>query len=209
MNIAVLHAHHSNIDYMEPLLATKTTKQLHYVDPGLLYIIPKHSTLRIKKLVAQQLARIAESNPDLILITCTNYALYIEDPSISEIPIIKLDDLFFRSLQSFNKASLYFTNPQTVAGTMKRMNDYTKNSIPKNYQTHVIEGIFDWIMANEKDKYDQAIVQYILEKPPEHVIAFPQLSMSNAAKILRQEGLEVLTPIDALQKYLYSYRKLQ
>ena len=199
MRIAGLHAHHSNIDYIEQAFDGQHVELIHFVDPGLIKVIQSNSTMNIAAKVQEQLEWIAASSVDAIIVTCTNYIGYIENSTVAGIPIIKIDEPFFEVLQQHDHAYVYFTNPHTIESTMSRFQRFSKRTnIASDFHISTIEHTFDLIMANKKDAYTKAIVVYVLQQNPQGLIAFPQLSMVQAATELNVLGYNVITPVDAL-----------
>lgn len=202
MIIAGLHAHYSNVEYIENAFKGHHVELIHFVDPGLIKVIQSDPGFDVTKKVQEQLHWIAAVNVDLIIVTCTNYILYIEEPSILGIPIVKIDEPFFDVLKCTNEARIYFTNPHTVDGTMNRFQQFMNEDIASHFQITIIKDTFDLIMSNRKEDYNKAIVNTILEHTPRGLIAFPQLSMATAAEQLKELGFNVITPLDTLKEYL-------
>ncbi|MGN8647277.1 hypothetical protein ACTNEO_14825 [Gracilibacillus sp. HCP3S3_G5_1] len=199
--LVVLHAHHSNIDYTETAVKSTNVEQIHHVDPSLIDAIKNKSTQQIEKRVQVQLEWLASTKPDAILITCTNYSLYIKESEINDIPILKIDELFFKSLIDYPTTTLYFTNPATVEGTINRLKEYYQQlNVKGDFQVEIIEHAFALLMSNKQGAYSEVIMDYIENNPPQGLIVFPQLSMHQAATHLKNKGLSVITLIDALKK---------
>ncbi|SFL92123.1 hypothetical protein SAMN04487943_105100 [Gracilibacillus orientalis] len=199
--LVVLHAHHSNIDFTEAALQDANVEQIHHVDPGFIDVIKNKSKHQIEKRVQTQLEWLAASKPDAILITCTNYSLYIKGSEINDIPILKIDELFFQSLLDYSNVTLYFTNDETVEGTTHRLKDYFKQVKSKvDFQVKLIDHAFELLMSNKHDAYSKVIVDYIGKNPTQGHIVFPQLSMHQAATHLKSKGFNVITPVDTLKK---------
>ncbi|SNZ10152.1 hypothetical protein SAMN05421503_1563 [Terribacillus aidingensis] len=204
MNIACLHAHHSNIDYIEKALASYDVALTHYVDPALMYHIKGYQSFNPYRKVEEQINWISSTNPDAILLTCTNYILYLSTDINLDIPIIKIDEPFFLELKQYKTAKLYFTNPDTVQGTMNRLHLFVNNkSSSKKYSVEIIPNAFQLIMANKKNDYTEAIVEHVLAAEASEIIAFSQLSMVDAAlPIEAKSDVKVITSINALTVYL-------
>ncbi len=199
--LVVLHAHHSNIEYTETALKAANVEQIHHVDPGLIDAIKTKSAHEVEQRAQTQLEWLADSKPDAILITCTNYSLYIRKSAISDIPILKIDELFFRALLDYPAATLYFTNPHTVEGTANRLKDYYKQAkLRADFQVKMIDHAFELLMSNKQDAYNETIVDYIEKDLPQGQIVFPQLSMHQAATRLKNQGYSIITPVDTLKE---------
>jgi hypothetical protein len=202
LNIACLHAHHTNINYIEKALAPYDVALTHFVDPALMDHIKENQSFNPYRKVEEQINWIRSTNPDAILITCTNYILYLPANIKIEIPIIKIDEPFFHELDRYETAKLYFTNPDTVQGTMERLHLFVKSS-RKRYSFETIPNAFQLIMANRKKDYTEAITDYVLAAEASEVIAFPQLSMVDAATLIEAKlDVKIITPINALTIYL-------
>ncbi|WP_211231475.1 hypothetical protein [Paenibacillus harenae] len=197
-----LHAHHSNIAYIQQALASDDRELVHFVEPGLLMRLSSDAEFNVKHAqdkVIEQLEWIARTKVDSILITCTNYiALLKESRLTTSIPILKMDEPYFRYLCGLEERHiLLFTNPATVDGTMKRLNEYAaaqgKEHSP--FEIHVIENAFGFIMQGEKEIYDRIITDYISEllvNDRKQSISVAQLSMVDAAQ---KAELEWAVPI--------------
>jgi glutamate racemase len=188
--IACLHAHHSNIAYMQQALASNERELIHFVDPGLMTRLTSDDQFNVEDAqdkVIEQLEWIARTKVDAILITCTNYVALLDESRLkTAIPIIKIDEPFFRYLCDLTeKQILVFTNQATVDGTMKRLNDYAdlhgKTLSP--IEIHVIEQAFELIMQGDKEQYDLIVSDYLrrlLEAGRNQTISVAQLSMVDA-----------------------------
>src|SRR3954471_6701470 len=94
--LACLHAHYSNIGYIETAFSPYDIELIHFVDPALMYRVTadgNFTELDAQKKVKEQIEWIAQSNVDAILITCTNYIAVLKEEQLSiSIPIIKIDE---------------------------------------------------------------------------------------------------------------------
>ncbi|WP_432702354.1 hypothetical protein [Lysinibacillus sphaericus] len=204
--IGCLHAHHSNIDYIEQAFnGFQEIELVHFVDPGLIQHVEKgtdHLSLKVK----EQLEWIASCNVDVILITCTNYiALLMEQQLSLSIPIIKIDEPFFQTIcEETQPQTILFTNPATVDGTMERLYQYAKlHKKTINVQVKVIDNTFDLIMQGNKAAYNNAIIQYFREIMSDELqIAVAQLSMVEAAQQFEEEfGVAITHPLLSLVEF--------
>lgn len=100
--IGCLHAHYSNIRYIDDALSEFNIELIHFVDPALMYRVTSDEKFQesdAQKKVNEQIAWMAQCDVDAILITCTNYiALLKEDQRSIAVPIIKIDEPFFDSI---------------------------------------------------------------------------------------------------------------
>ncbi len=204
--IGCLHAHHSNIDYIEQAFnGFQEIELVHFVDPGLIQHVTKgadHLSLKVK----EQLEWIASCNIDVILITCTNYiALLKEEQLLLSIPIIKMDEPFFQMIcEETQPQFILFTNPATVDGTMERLYQYAKRHKKAiNVQVKVLDNTFDLIMQGNKAAYNNAIIQYFREIMNDGLrIAVAQLSMVEAAQQFEEEfGVAITHPLLSLVEF--------
>jgi len=98
--IGCLHAHYSNIDYIEQAFQSFQDIELkHFVDPGLIHHVAK-GTCGLSLKVKEQVEWIASCDVDAILITCTNYIALLQENQLSlSIPMIKIDEPFFKPIK--------------------------------------------------------------------------------------------------------------
>lgn len=207
MKLACLHAHHSNIDYIESALAHFKIELMHFVDPGLMNRVthdPSFSQLTARKKVKEQIEWIASCKVDAILITCTNYIALLNEEDLSySIPIIKIDEPYFDAICQMDKPQvILFTNPNTVEGTMKRLKDYADTKQKSlNIEVMVIEGTFELLMQGLNEVYNQMISSYIRKiiDDGKKEISVAQLSMVNASKQIEREiSKTIINPLDTL-----------
>jgi len=205
--IGCLHAHHSNIDYIEQTFNSFQEMELvHFVDPGLIQHVAK-TNVDLSCKVKEQVEWMASCGVDVILITCTNYiALLNEDELSLPIPIIKIDEPFFQSLCEVSQPQIIlFTNPATVDGTMERLYHYAKlHHKTINVQATVIDKTFELIMQGNKQAYNDAIKHYFREIMGDgRSIAVAQLSMVDAAEQFAKEmDLEITHPLQSLVEFV-------
>ena len=97
--LGCLHAHYSNIEYIENAFAPYNIELIHFVDPGLMNQVTKNKNFReseAQRKVIEQIEWIAQCQVDAILITCTNYIALLQEDQLSiTVPIIKIDEPFF------------------------------------------------------------------------------------------------------------------
>ncbi|MFJ7669164.1 hypothetical protein ACIQXI_18995 [Lysinibacillus sp. NPDC097195] len=205
--IGCLHAHHSNINYIEQAFSSfQEIELVHFVDPGLIQHVAK-TNVDLSFKVKEQVEWIASCGVDVILITCTNYiALLNEDELSLSIPIIKIDEPFFQSLCEVTQPQIIlFTNPATVDGTMERLYHYAKlHHKTINVQAKVIDKTFELIMQGNKQAYNDAIRHYFREiMGDSRSIAVAQLSMVEAAEQFAKESeMEITHPLQSLVEFV-------
>ncbi|MCR2804964.1 aspartate/glutamate racemase family protein [Paenibacillus soyae] len=198
--IGCLHAHYSNIAYIEQgvLPGTSAVEWIHFVDPGLMKRVmdnPCFDEAEAKSRVAQQVDWIAKSGVDAILITCTNYiALMGENALTAAVPVIKIDEPLFDDLMRDGAPQvLLFTNPATVEGTMRRFGEHAagKGMSTHTAEARVIDGAFELIMMGRKAEYEQVVSNYIAKifalEGEDRRLAVAQLSMADAAMKAERE----------------------
>ena len=216
MKLACLHAHYSNISYIEQSLSKDNLELVHFVDPGLMDRLTNDKSfqkLDAQKKVKDQLEWIANSNVDAILITCTNYiALLNEDELSISIPIIKIDEPFFEAICNIETPqAIVFSNPATVEGTMTRLNQYAKsNAKTIDVEVFIVENPFDLFMNGLQEEYNQAIAAYLNKMLMEEdkVISVAQLSMVNASQQVERTSLKkIINPLQTLSSYMYVNQK--
>ncbi|MEK4425814.1 hypothetical protein [Solibacillus sp. FSL K6-1523] len=207
--LTCLHAHHSNIPYIENLLKPYPIEISHHVDPGLMDQIknnPNFDRQLAKEKVHAQITWLASTNPDAILITCTNYiALMDSINSPSTIPLIKIDEPFFEKICSITAPQIIvFTNPDTVDGRLARLNDYAKrNGINIDIDVRILPDAFSFIMKGLKNEHDALLAAFMDEliQTEKKVTSVAQLSMVDVARQMSaKHGIHIVNPLDALTK---------
>lgn len=210
--IGCLHAHYSNIEYIQKAIASNDLELVHFVDYGLMSRIASDENFDLTKAqnkVNEQIEWIANTNIDAILITCTNYiAILNEEQLKTSVPIIKIDEPFIHHVCNITEPQiLLFTNPATVEGTMKRLNEFaTTHAKPINIDVQVIENTFELIMQGKKEQYVNEVSNYIkglLVSDPNKTISVAQLSMvETAEKVEREMDVQIGNPLKTLVTYL-------
>ena len=130
--LGCLHAHYSNIEYIENALSPFNIELIHFVDPALMYRVTSDENFQesdAQNKVKEQIEWIAKCNVDAILITCTNYIAILQEDQLSiSVPIIKIDEPYFDYICNIQQPqTILFTNPATVDGTMERLKQYANN----------------------------------------------------------------------------------
>ncbi|MGE7946085.1 aspartate/glutamate racemase family protein [Lysinibacillus sp. NPDC093688] len=208
--LGCLHAHHSNIEYIEQAFQNiEKVELVHFVDPGLIQQVSKGTDGLVFK-VKEQLKWMESCNMDAILITCTNYIALLEEEQLElSIPIIKIDEPFFETVcEEKQPQMILFTNPETVEGTMNRLQQYAllhEKSI--NAEVKVINNTFELIIQGKKDAYNNAIIQTLhdVAREQQH-ISVAQLSMVEAAQQFEKESaLTVIHPLKSLVKFVMRF----
>ncbi|MBE7121315.1 hypothetical protein [Bacillus cereus] len=207
--LACLHAHHSNIEYIDRALQSFGIEIIHFVDPILSH------RLKIEREFEKEQARnklkdiikyIAESDVDTLLLTCTNYIALLDENFKIDIPILKIDEPFFEMICHVEEPqTILFTNNRTVSGTMERLKQYAQqNNKSIHVKVVVIEGIFELIMQGRKEEHDAKLEKYLYEimKDRNEILSVAQLSMVDAAtRVENIIGRNIINPLNALVKY--------
>ena len=210
--IGCIHAHYSNINYLEKVFSPSDLEFLHFVDPGLMHCIQAgHSLSRAdaQAKVREQIEWVANCQVDAILITCTNYIALLEEAVLTTaVPVIKIDEPFFESLcQMKEPQTIVFSNPATVEGTMSRLYQYaTAHQKSIDIEVAVIENSFNLIMNGLKEEYHQKIVEG-LEQLSENnrVLSVAQLSMVEAAKqVENKTSTKIMNPLETLKTSIHN-----
>ncbi|MCM3675055.1 hypothetical protein M3699_14465 [Peribacillus simplex] len=203
--IGCLHAHYTNIEYIETAFSNFDIEWLHFVDPGLMHRVSTDENFKksdAQKRVKEQVEWIAECKVDAILITCTNYIAFINEEQLSlPMPIIKIDEPYFKQICQLQQPQMIlFTNPATVEGTIKRLNAHAEKHGNVDFEVIIIYNAFEFIMQGMGERYDQEIMNFLYQFNNEiRPLSVAQLSMVQAAKRYElQTGKIVLNPLDAL-----------
>ncbi|MGX9135281.1 hypothetical protein ACWV26_13045 [Rummeliibacillus sp. JY-2-4R] len=200
--LGCLHAHFSNISYIEEALSKYSIELQHFVDPGLMMRMANDSnftTAEAKNKVKEQINWIAKTGVDAILITCTNYIALIEENSFWNVPVIKIDEPFFNAFSKLsNPRFLIFTNPKTIEGTTKRLNQHLqKINAPNDYKVVVIPEAFEYLMNGKMKEHNDMVVKSLTKLFSQNSGSFAigQLSMVEAGENIDIELLNLLDPL--------------
>ncbi len=218
MRLGCLHAHHSNIQYIDGILDADRVEPVHFVDPGLMRRIasdPMFTVDKAREQVRRQLAWMATGGLDAILITCTNYIAALPDEPIDlPIPIVKLDEPFFAYLCGQEAPQLLlFTNPATVEGTMQRLHRYAeREGCRLTVEAEVVEHTFDLVMAGRTADYASAVSEHlcaVVRSGRYRSISVAQLSMVEAARRAgATTGVQIGHSLDPLRDRLAEFQAL-
>ncbi|MEH6942466.1 hypothetical protein [Bacillus sp. JJ722] len=204
--LACLHAHFSNIQYIEQSLSSYDIELIHFVDPGLIHRVNHDRHFQpenAQKKVKEQIEWMANCGVDAILITCTNYiALLPEDDLLASVPILKIDEPYFEYISSIRQPqTIIFSNAATVKGTMERLNQYaTRKQRSLNVDVMIIPDVFELIMKGLQQEYTQAVSTFLINtsKDKEN-LSVAQLSMVEAAQQVEEATLiTIINPLNLL-----------
>ncbi|NRD79553.1 hypothetical protein HPT25_19515 [Bacillus sp. BRMEA1] len=205
--LGCLHAHYSNIDYIENALSSYDIELLHFVDPGLMNRVTSDENFKsadAQKKVKDQIEWISQCHVDAILVTCTNYIAILQEDQLSiSVPIIKIDEPYFEYISNINEPQIIlFTNPATVKGTMERLNQYVyNNQKPVDLEVMVLDNAFDLLMQGQIVEYNQELYNFLNQiiRNENKVISVAQLSMVDASKqIENQTSRTIINPLNPL-----------
>lgn len=216
--LGCLHAHYSNIEYIENAFSLFNIELIHFVDPALMYRVTlnenfQESDAQFK--VKEQIEWIAQCNVDAILITCTNYIAILQEDQLSiSVPIIKIDEPFFDYLCNIQQPqTILFTNPATVEGTVERLKHHANNHQKSlDLEVSVINSTFELIMQGLKEEYDQEIAKFLNQiiKDTKKVISVAQLSMVDASQQVEYKTSKtIINPLITLVSYIVNQLKLE
>lgn len=201
--LGCLHAHYSNIEYIENALASFNIELVHFVDPGLMDRLTSDQNFHeadAQQKVKEQIEWIAQSNIDAILITCTNYIAILQEDQLSiSVPIIKFDEPFFDFICKIQQPqTVLFTNPATVEGTMERLKYFADTSQKTlNIEVVVLNNTFELIMQGRKEEYNQEVARMLEQlNNDDKIISVAQLSMVDAAQLVEAKtGCSIANPL--------------
>lgn len=205
--LGCLHAHYSNIGYIENVLSRFDIELIHFVDPALMYRVTSDEHFEeadAQNKVREQIEWIAACKVDAILITCTNYIAILEDDQLSiAVPIIKIDEPYFDYLCNLKQPqTIVFTNPATVQGTMNRLQHFAINQQKSlEIEVVVIENTFELIMKGLKEEYDYEVSKSLhkIIKDNTRAVSVAQLSMVQAAQQVENETSKtIINPLNTL-----------
>lgn len=213
--IGCLHAHYTNIEYIEKAFSKFDIEWLHFVDPGMMHRVATDKKFKYsdaQKTVKEKVEWIANCKVDAILITCTNYIAFLNEEQLSlPMPIIKIDEPYFEQICQLQQPQvILFTNPATVEGTVKRLNAHSEKYGDVDFEVIIIDNTFEYIMQGLGEKYSQEIVKFLHDFNNENkLLSVAQLSMVDAAKRYEfQTGRAILNPLQALVDSMINQLKL-
>ena len=210
--LGCLHAHHSNIGYIENIIPHDNLEAIHFVEPGLLRRIGSDAAFSMEDAAAQvrkQLDWMAGCNVDALLITCTNYiAAMPDEPLQVDLPIIKIDEPFFvYLLQQPPRHLLLFSNPDTVSGTMQRLQDHAAAlGVQPEIEIEIIPNTFSLFLTGQTEAYNRAVAERLrelLRLDRFTSLSVGQLSMVDAAqRVAGETGHAIGDPLQPLRAHL-------
>ena len=205
--LGCLHAHHSNIDYIDQALSPYGIELIHFVDPGLMHKVASDKNFQeadAQNKVKEQIEWITQCNVDAVLITCTNYIAVLQEDQLSvSVPIIKIDEPYFEYICNIQEPQIIlFSNPATVEGTLERLYQYANNREKSlHIEALIIENTFELLLQGQKGEYNQEIFKFInqIVQKENKVISVAQLSMVDAARQVElKTSVPIINPLDTL-----------
>ncbi|MGG5252244.1 hypothetical protein ACQYAD_01705 [Neobacillus sp. SM06] len=216
--VGCLHAHYSNIEYIENVFSPFDVELIHFVDPGLMYQVMHNENVKkadAQSKVKEQIEWIAQCHVEAILITCTNYIVILQEVQLSiSVPIIKIDEPFFEQICTIQKPQIIlFSNPATVEGTMERLYHFARdNNKSLDIEIMILNNTFELIMQGRKKEYNQEITKFlnnIIEKE-DKVISVAQLSMVEASRqVEKTTSMAIINPLHTLVSSIVNRFDLQ
>ena len=210
--LGCLHAHHSNIEYIENIIPHDTLEAVHFVEPGLLRRIGSDAGFTMEDAAAQvrkQLDWMTACEVDALLITCTNYiAAMPDEPGQHNIPIIKIDEPFFAYLlQQPPRHLLLFSNPDTVSGTMRRLQEFAASQgAQPEIEVEIVPNSFNLFLTGQTEAYNRAVAERLRELVRLNratSLSVGQLSMVDAAqRVAGETGHAIGDPLQPLRAHL-------
>lgn len=210
--LGCLHAHHSNIGYIETIIPHDTIEAIHFVEPGLLRRIGSDADFSMEDAATQvrkQMDWMRACGVDALLVTCTNYiAAMPDEPSHAGIPVVKIDEPFFAYLlQQPPRHLLLFSNPDTVEGTVHRLYDFAAaTGAQPEIEVEVIPNSFNLFLTGQTETYNRAVAERLRELVRLGrftSLSVGQLSMVDAARrVARETGHVIGDPLQPLRAYL-------
>lgn len=216
--LGCLHAHYSNIEYIDNSLSPFNIELIHFVDPALMYRVTSDQNFQeseAQNKVKEQIEWIAQCNVDAILITCTNYIAILQEDQLSiSVPIIKIDEPFFDYICNIQQPqTILFTNPATVEGTVERLKHYANNHQKSlDLEVIVINDTFELIMQGLKEEYNQEISKFLNQiiKDDKKVISVAQLSMVDASQqVENKTSKAIINPLSTLVSSIVNQLELE
>ena len=204
--IICLHAAASNIEAVDGVLRDAGFTVEHVVDTMLLEMIRGGEPVeRQLNYVARRLQELIKNKPEYIFITCTNYIVLLDQIEVSsDVPILKIDELLFDMVANVEAPiKLFFTNEQTVVGTMERLMRYVGR--PLKVDVVVVPRVFEMYIAGDKIGHDAELSRVLAGLSAEctggEVLAVAQLSMAGVAEAFSEaSGLRIISPLTSFKK---------
>ena len=114
-----------------------------------------------------------------------------------------MDEPYFEAICEIQEPqTIVFTNPDTVPGTMNRLQQFANlHQKTLDIEVVVIENTFDLIMRGQKEEYVHEVSSALkkLVQNQQRVVSVAQLSMVAAAQqVERETSMTIINPLDTL-----------
>ncbi|MGX9292044.1 hypothetical protein ACSLGF_12690 [Bacillus sp. A015] len=205
-----LHAHPSNMSYIEDVFRDTAFELHHTVDSSFMerakqdpvFDLHKQQTYAINRLMQERKA-------DIILLTCTQYIAAMGDQQhLFKQPIVPIDEPLFELICEKKEAlQLVFSNPDTVEGTMYRLYSYAQER-GKQVEADIVvmEDVFHLCLNGDMQAYEDRIKEQLRRcmKQKSGDICVMQLSMVHAAQqVERETGISIIHPLSPLRSFVH------
>ncbi|MBD3861129.1 hypothetical protein IEE86_15450 [Bacillus sp. 28A-2] len=205
-----LHAHPSNMSYIEDVFRDTAFELHHTVDSSFIERVTQDPAFDHHKQQAYAINRLMqEREADLILITCTQYIAALGDQQLLfRQPIVPIDEPLLELIcQKKGPLQLVFSNPATVEGTMERLESYAKERGKQiDAEAIVMEDIFHLCLNGDMQAYEERIKEQLRRcmKQKRGDICVMQLSMVHAAQQIEKEtGVPIVHPLSPLKQFVH------
>ncbi|MGG1961653.1 hypothetical protein ABFY43_11015 [Bacillus pumilus] len=204
-----LHAHPSNQSYIEDVFDDPDIELHHTVDSSFIERATQDPDFHPHKQQAYAINKLMkEDEADIILLTCTQYIATLGDQKhLFKQPIVPIDEPLFELIcQRKGPLQLVFSNPDTVEGTMERLESYAKkHGKQMDAEVMVMEGVFHLCLNGELHAYEEEIKKQLRRCMKEDGdICVMQLSMVHAAQQMVEEtGVPIIHPLSPLKQYVH------
>ncbi|PCK18636.1 hypothetical protein CEY02_18845 [Bacillus pumilus] len=204
-----LHAHPSNMSYIEDVFCDTAFELHHTVDSSFMERAKQDPTFDLQKQQAYAInSLMQEREADIILLTCTQYIAAMGDQQhLFKQPIVSIDEPLFELIcEKEGPLQLLFSNPDTVEGTMNRLYVYTKKRGNKiDVEPIVMRDAFHLCMNGDTQAYEHLIKEQLrkcMVKKSEDICVM-QLSMVHAAQQIEDEtGVSITHPLSSLKHFI-------
>ncbi|MFS3915554.1 hypothetical protein ACL9ST_15000 [Bacillus australimaris] len=204
-----LHAHPSNISYIEDAFPGKLFDVHHIVDSSFMERAKQDPAFDLHLQQTYAIYRLMqEREADLILLTCTQYIAALGDQQhLFQQPIVPIDEPLFEQIcERKGPLQLVFSNPDTVEGTMHRLYAYAQERGKQvEAEILVLEDVFHLCLNGEMKAYHERIMEQLRRSVKQHrEICVMQLSMVHAAQQVEHEtGVSIIHPLSSLKSFVH------
>ncbi|WP_458109991.1 hypothetical protein [Bacillus zhangzhouensis] len=205
-----LHAHPSNMSYIEDVFRDTAFELHHTVDSSFMERAKQDPAFDLHQQQTYAINRLMqEREADMILLTCTQYIAAMGDQQhLFKQPIVPIDEPLFELIcEKKEPLQLVFSNPDTVEGTMHRFYSYAKErGIQVEADIVVMEDIFHLCLNGDMPAYEDRIKEQLrrcMKQKSGHICVM-QLSMVHAAQqVERETGASIIHPLSPLRSFVH------